>query len=281
MGGRDKAFAAVERRAHRGAHRAPLPGSVPAGHRRDEPPRALRALRRRDGRRPSIPAAARSPASTPPCWRAAHPVALRRRVRHAGARRRRDPLAARPPARRPTPSCRAGTTTSSRCTRSTPSTRCRWSRRCLAPDGTRCASSCRAIRVDYVDEDELRALARRGAQPAQREHARGARRARRPLRRGRALSARTTPATSWSTSSTTPAAPSASSRDARCARARLPHRSTYILVFDGRGELFVHLRTATKDVYPSHWDPCVGGVLVGRRGLRRRRARASCARSSA
>ena len=45
-------------------------------------------------------------------------------------------------------------------------------------------------------------------------------------------------------------------------RARaLPHRSTYILVCNDRGELFVHLRTATKDVYPSHWDPCVGGVL--------------------
>jgi len=43
---------------------------------------------------------------------------------------------------------------------------------------------------------------------------------------------------------------------------RLPHRSTYILVLDARGDLFVHLRTATKDVYPSHWDPCVGGVLA-------------------
>lgn len=42
---------------------------------------------------------------------------------------------------------------------------------------------------------------------------------------------------------------------------RLPHRSTYILVFDPAGHLFVHLRTATKDVYPGHWDPCVGGVL--------------------
>jgi len=40
----------------------------------------------------------------------------------------------------------------------------------------------------------------------------------------------------------------------------LPHRSTYILVFDARGELFVHLRTASKDIYPSCWDPCVGGV---------------------
>lgn len=43
---------------------------------------------------------------------------------------------------------------------------------------------------------------------------------------------------------------------------RLPHRCTYLLVFNPRGELFVHLRTATKDVYPSHWDVCVGGVLA-------------------
>jgi isopentenyldiphosphate isomerase len=43
---------------------------------------------------------------------------------------------------------------------------------------------------------------------------------------------------------------------------RLPHRSTYILVFNRQGELFVHLRTETKDVYPSHWDVCVGGVLA-------------------
>ena len=42
---------------------------------------------------------------------------------------------------------------------------------------------------------------------------------------------------------------------------RLPHRSTYILVFNRRGELFVHLRTPTKDVWPSHWDTCVGGVV--------------------
>lgn len=43
---------------------------------------------------------------------------------------------------------------------------------------------------------------------------------------------------------------------------RLPHRSTFILVFNRRGELFIHLRTATKDVFPSYWDPCVGGVLA-------------------
>ena len=42
---------------------------------------------------------------------------------------------------------------------------------------------------------------------------------------------------------------------------RLPHRSVYLLVFNSRGEVFIHLRTATKDVYPSHWDVTVGGVL--------------------
>jgi isopentenyldiphosphate isomerase len=43
---------------------------------------------------------------------------------------------------------------------------------------------------------------------------------------------------------------------------RLPHRCVYVLVFNRRGELFVHLRTPTKDVYPSHWDVAVGGVLA-------------------
>jgi isopentenyldiphosphate isomerase len=43
---------------------------------------------------------------------------------------------------------------------------------------------------------------------------------------------------------------------------RLPHRTCYILVFNARGELFIHLRTATKDVYPSHWDTAIGGVLA-------------------
>lgn len=43
---------------------------------------------------------------------------------------------------------------------------------------------------------------------------------------------------------------------------RLPHRCAYVLVFNTRGDLFVHLRTASKDVYPSHWDICIGGVLT-------------------
>jgi isopentenyldiphosphate isomerase len=45
-------------------------------------------------------------------------------------------------------------------------------------------------------------------------------------------------------------------------RARnLRHRATYILVFNARGQLFVHQRTATKDVYPSYYDVAVGGVV--------------------
>src|SRR5262245_11253806 len=46
-------------------------------------------------------------------------------------------------------------------------------------------------------------------------------------------------------------------------RARnLPHRCTYILVFNSRGDLFVHQRTANKDINPSLWDVAVGGVLA-------------------
>ena len=41
----------------------------------------------------------------------------------------------------------------------------------------------------------------------------------------------------------------------------LPHRCTYVLVFNSLGELFIHLRTPTKDVFPGYWDVCVGGVL--------------------
>jgi 8-oxo-dGTP pyrophosphatase MutT (NUDIX family) len=46
-------------------------------------------------------------------------------------------------------------------------------------------------------------------------------------------------------------------------RRRLPHRSCAILVFSTcRRKLFIHLRTATKDVFPSRWDMAVGGVLA-------------------
>jgi isopentenyldiphosphate isomerase len=43
---------------------------------------------------------------------------------------------------------------------------------------------------------------------------------------------------------------------------RLRHRATYLLLFNARGDLFIHLRTPTKDVYPSHWDVAVGGVVA-------------------
>jgi isopentenyldiphosphate isomerase len=43
---------------------------------------------------------------------------------------------------------------------------------------------------------------------------------------------------------------------------RLPHRCVYLLVFNSRGDVFVHQRTATKDVFPSYWDLTVGGVVA-------------------
>jgi isopentenyldiphosphate isomerase len=43
---------------------------------------------------------------------------------------------------------------------------------------------------------------------------------------------------------------------------RLAHRCVYVLVFNRHGELFIHLRTPTKDVFPSHWDIAAGGVLA-------------------
>ena len=46
-------------------------------------------------------------------------------------------------------------------------------------------------------------------------------------------------------------------------RARgLPHRATYILVFNSRGELFVQKRTMSKDIYPGYYDVATGGVVL-------------------
>lgn len=42
----------------------------------------------------------------------------------------------------------------------------------------------------------------------------------------------------------------------------LPHRSTYIFVFDSQGRLYVQHRTATKDVFPGYWDLAAGGVVL-------------------
>ncbi len=41
----------------------------------------------------------------------------------------------------------------------------------------------------------------------------------------------------------------------------LLHRACYIVVLDESDRVFVHLRTPTKDVFPSHFDTVVGGVL--------------------
>jgi 8-oxo-dGTP pyrophosphatase MutT (NUDIX family) len=43
---------------------------------------------------------------------------------------------------------------------------------------------------------------------------------------------------------------------------RLPHRATYILVFNSQGELFVQKRTQTKDVFPGYYDIAAGGVVL-------------------
>lgn len=42
----------------------------------------------------------------------------------------------------------------------------------------------------------------------------------------------------------------------------LIHRATYILVFNGRGEIFVQERTKTKDIYPGYFDVATGGVVL-------------------
>ena len=42
----------------------------------------------------------------------------------------------------------------------------------------------------------------------------------------------------------------------------LPHRSTYVLVFNSQGELYVQKRTRTKDLYPGYYDPATGGVVL-------------------
>ena len=43
---------------------------------------------------------------------------------------------------------------------------------------------------------------------------------------------------------------------------RLAHRSTYVLVFNSRGELYVQKRTLTKDVFPGYYDIAAGGVVL-------------------
>ena len=42
----------------------------------------------------------------------------------------------------------------------------------------------------------------------------------------------------------------------------LPHRATFIFVLDRHGRVLVQLRTAIKDIYPSHYDLAAGGVVA-------------------
>lgn len=42
---------------------------------------------------------------------------------------------------------------------------------------------------------------------------------------------------------------------------KLRHRAVYVLVFNSGGQIFVHRRTADKDVYPGYFDVAAGGVV--------------------
>lgn len=42
---------------------------------------------------------------------------------------------------------------------------------------------------------------------------------------------------------------------------RLRHRSTFVLVRNSQGDIFVHRRTASKLIFPSRYDMFVGGVV--------------------
>jgi len=44
-------------------------------------------------------------------------------------------------------------------------------------------------------------------------------------------------------------------------RMNLPHRASYILVFDRNGRLFIHRRSRHKDVFPGYYDIAAGGVV--------------------
>ncbi|GAA4399925.1 NUDIX hydrolase [Tsukamurella soli] len=46
----------------------------------------------------------------------------------------------------------------------------------------------------------------------------------------------------------------------------LRHGATGVLVYDRAGRIYVHRRTATKDVYPGLRDFCCGGVLLAGEG---------------
>jgi isopentenyldiphosphate isomerase len=51
------------------------------------------------------------------------------------------------------------------------------------------------------------------------------------------------------------------------------HRAVYILVFNSRGKLFRHKRTATKDIYPGYYDVAAGGVVLAHESVEAAAAR--------
>ena len=53
---------------------------------------------------------------------------------------------------------------------------------------------------------------------------------------------------------------SAARRDMRAQN--LCHRSTYILVFNSQGDVYVQKRTKIKDIFPGYYDPAAGGVVL-------------------
>jgi 16S rRNA (adenine1518-N6/adenine1519-N6)-dimethyltransferase len=45
-------------------------------------------------------------------------------------------------------------------------------------------------------------------------------------------------------------------------RLKLRHRAVHVLVFNGRGELFLQKRSMTKDCFPGTWDSSASGHLA-------------------
>lgn len=56
--------------------------------------------------------------------------------------------------------------------------------------------------------------------------------------------------------------PCGSAPRSRVRRENLHHAATAVVVLDPAGQVYVHRRTDTKDVYPGMYDVCAGGVLL-------------------
>src|SRR5207247_9155468 len=96
----------------------------------------------------------------------------------------------------------------------------------------------------------------RGGEPGQREHARGAGGGGRPLRG--ALGVSRDPGAELVEVLDDHGRPVATVTRREMRARRLPHGSTYVLVFNRLGELFVHMRSPYNYVYTRRWDVDVG-----------------------